>query len=310
MTALLAGARTALVVVVLSGLTFFAAARTGSARRRAAVIGRVSGELPPRDPRRVRSLGFAALREPPRRLVSELATLDVGLDAVRVWRAWRWATLCAALGGALLIGVVFGVLLAVLVGGSPLAIALVLRSRADAAYDDTLAAALDAAARSVRSGGSLPQAVTEASTSVRGPVARDLTRVATTVARGRPFADALDGWRGARQRPAVRLAVGALVLATQTGGPPARVIEDVASALRSRQQVAREAHALAAQARLSAIVVGVAPLAFMLVTCATDARNAHMLFGTPIGVACVVTGLLLDALGAFWMHRMSATVAA
>jgi tight adherence protein B len=108
----------------------------------------------------------------------------------------------------------------------------------------------------------------------------------------------------------VRLAVGALVLATQTGGPPARVIEDVASAIRTRQQVAREAHALAAQARLSAIVVGVAPVGFMLVTCLTDARNSHLLFGTPLGIACVVTGLALDAVGAWWMHRMSAAVVA
>ncbi|HVT77404.1 MAG TPA: type II secretion system F family protein, partial [Acidimicrobiales bacterium] len=183
-------------------------------------------------------------------------------------------------------------------------------SRAEAAYDATLAAALDAAARGVRSGGSLPQAVAEAALSVRGRVARDLSRVAAGVERGRPFADALCEWRTQCDRPAVRLAVGALVLATQTGGPPARVIEDVASAIRTRQQVAREAQALAAQARLSALVVGVAPIGFMLVTCLTDSRNSHMLFGTPIGVTCVVTGLLLDAVGAFWMHRMSATVAA
>ena len=116
-------------------------------------------------------------------------------------------------------------------------------------------------------------------------------------------------WRDARDKPSVRLTVGALVLATQTGGPPARVIEDVASAIRSRQQVAREAHALAAQARLSALVVGVAPLGFMVITCLTDPRNAHVLFGTPVGITCVVAGLGLDALGAMWMHRMSKSVA-
>jgi tight adherence protein B len=243
-------------------------------------------------------------------LTRELRDLELALDARLVWRVWRSSTLLAALVGAVLIGVVFGVLTGALVAAAPVVAGVVLRSRADGAYDETLAAALDAASRSVRSGASLPQAVTEAASAVRGPVGRDLAGVAAAAERGLPFADALAVWRGERGRPSVRLAVGALVLATQTGGPPGRVIEDVASAIRVRQQVAREAHALAAQARLSAVVVGAAPLAFMLATCVTDARNAHMLFGTPIGVACVFTGLALDAVGAFWMQRMSAAVAA
>jgi tight adherence protein B len=242
--------------------------------------------------------------------VSELHALDLTVDATTVWRGWRWATGGAALAGTFLFGVVFGLLSAALVGGAPIVVALVLRTRADAAYDATLASALDAAARGVRSGGSLPQAIAEASTSVRGGVARDLAHVVVAVERGRSFTDALAAWRAVRERPAVRLAVGALVLATQTGGPPARVIEDVAGAIRTRQQVALEAHALAAQARLSAIVVGVAPIGFMLVTCLTDRRNSHLLFGTPLGIACVIAGLTLDGIGAWWMHRMSAVVAA
>jgi tight adherence protein B len=292
----------ALTVVLLIGLTYLAAARAGIARRRAAVIGRMADAS--RAPRRARSL-----RQPPARLARELATLELAFDPARAWRVWQYATVGVALGGTALIGLVFGLLLAVLVAGAPLAAWLVLRNRADAAYDATLANALDAAGRSVRSGGSLAQAVAEAATSVRGTVGADLTRIAAAVERGRPFTDALAVWRAERDRPSVRLSVGALVLATQTGGPPARVIEDVAVAIRTRQQVAREANALASQARLSAVVVGIAPLGFMLVTCITDARNAHMLFGTPIGVTCVVVGLMLDGLGALWMHRMSAAVA-
>ena len=306
MTALLAGAQAGCVVLALGLVTGLAATRARRARRRAVLIGRVSGAHPPRNPDRVRSL--AALSQPPDRLVTELRVLDVPIAPEVVWRSWRWATAFAAVGGVVLAGVVFALIAAVLVAGAPFAAWLVLRNRADASYDATLATALDAAARGVRSGGSLPQAIAEATGSVRGAVAGDLARVTSAVERGSAFADALAAWRAQRPRPAVRLAVGALALATQTGGPPARVIEDVASAIRTRQQVAREAHALAAQARLSAIVVGVAPVAFMLVTCLTDARNSHMLFGTPIGVACVVTGLALDVVGALWMHRMSAAV--
>ncbi len=186
--------------------------------------------------------------------------------------------------------------------------AAALRGRNDAAYDVKLASALDALGRSVRSGASLPHAVAEASTSVRGGVAGDLARVAASAARGQPFADALSEWRSGRDRPSVRLSVGALALATQTGGPPARVIEEVAAAIRVRQQVAGEAHALAAQARLSAVVVGLSPLGFMAVMFITDPRTIRTLFATPIGLTCLAAGLTLDAIGAAWMHRMSNSV--
>jgi tight adherence protein B len=272
--------RVGLFVIVGLAAVALAARRARTQRLRAAVIGRVSGVVPP-DTRHARSIK-RLLRQPP--------------------------VLAAGVGG-LIAGPVLGLLGGVVAYLAPIVTAAVLRSRADAAYDTTLAGALDGVGRSVRSGGSLPQAVAEASTTVRGAVASDLSRVASAVARGRPFADAVTDWRDARDRPSVRLTVGALALATQTGGPPARVIEDVASAIRTRQQVAREAHALAAQARLSALVIGLAPLAFMAITCLIDRRNAHVLFGTPIGVTCVVIGLGLDAVGAVWMHRMSESVA-
>ncbi|HUR78430.1 MAG TPA: type II secretion system F family protein [Acidimicrobiales bacterium] len=304
MTALSLGA-----LVAACGVATVASARRAHAvRRSAVVIGRVTGVAPP-DARPVRSIPLT-LRDAPPQLAHELRALHISLDALRVWHAWL-ISLVVALGvGAWLAGPVLGLLSAAALGVAPLGIRAVLRSRSEAAYDASLVCALDAVSRSVRSGGSLAQALAEAPTSVRGAVAAELAAVATAIARGRPFADALADWRSARPRPSVRLAVGALVLAADTGGPPARVIEDVASAIRARQQVAREAHALAAQARLSALVVGLAPLGFMALMCVTDPRNTQVLFGTGVGIACVVTGLALDALGALWMHRLSARVAA
>lgn len=295
-----------LFVAVTFAATVLAATRARTLRRRAAVIGRVSGVVPS-DTRHARP-ATAILREPPARLMSELRALELPFDPVRAWPWWWRSCLVAVAVGAYLAGPVLGLIAGAMVAVGPFVALAVFRSRADAAYDAELAGALDAVGRGVRSGGSLPQAVAEASTSVRGRVAADLQHVAAAVKRGRPFADALRDWRGARGRPSVRLTVGALVLATQAGGPPARVIEEVAATIRTRQQVEREAHALAAQARLSAIVIGLAPLGFMAVTCLADPRNAHILFGTPIGVACLVSGLALDALGAVWMHRMSSGI--
>ncbi len=186
--------------------------------------------------------------------------------------------------------------------------AAVIDRRRLASYDATLAVALETIARVVRGGGSLSLAIGEAALSMRGAVADDLGRVAAAAQRGERLEHALAQWRADRDRGSVRLAAGAIALAAATGGPPARVIEDVAASLRTRLQIEGEAKALGAQAQLSALVVGIAPVAFALVSCAVDPANARVMFTTPIGLACLVAGVTLDVIGAVWMHRVSETV--
>jgi len=245
---------------------------------------------------------------PPVWLADALRELDLPRRAEDVWRWWRAAAIAAIVVGMVAAGPVLAGIAGAGVVGAPIGAAAFLRSRQAAAYDATLASALDAIARGLRSGGSLAASIGAASAAVRGAVAVDIQRVATAVDRGQTLAGALEGWAGRCNRASVRLTVGALVLAAETGGPPARVVEEVAGAVRVQLQVEGEARALAAQARLSAVVVGVAPIGFVALSSAADAGNAHMLFGTPVGVAFLIAGLALDGVGAVWMHRISESV--
>ena len=303
MVAALAGV--AVVVGVLATRSFLYRARTARARRVA--IDRLTSDTP-----RARVLVARDLRglwrEPPRWLVAQLTELEIPVDVDDVWRWWRISSLALCAGGWGLGGAALALIAVAGAVGAPVVAVAVLRSRALASYDSDLALLLDAIGRGMRSGGSITTAIGEARVAVRGAVGVDAGRVVAGVERGQPIIRALDDWVGFRPRPSVRLAVGALALAVDTGGPPARVIEEVATALRQRRQLEGEAAALAAQARLSALVVGLAPIVFALLTCVTDRRNAHMLFGTPLGIGCVLVGLTLDAVGALWMHRISESV--
>jgi len=78
----------------------------------------------------------------------------------------------------------------------------------------------------------------------------------------------------------------------------------VAETLRGRLAVAAEVRALSSQARLSGLVIALAPLVFSALATATDARTADFLFRRPIGLACLVAGLGLDACAAAWMVRV------
>lgn len=178
------------------------------------------------------------------------------------------------------------------------------RDRRSRRTEADLPALLEAVARSLRSGAALPVALREAATSPSA-AAEALGHVLADADRGLGLAEALDRWVPRHPRPAVRLVVGALTVALVAGGSPARGVDGVAATLRERAEVEREARSLATQARASALVVTLAPLGFGALGVLGDERSAGFLLGSPAGLACLVAGLILDGLGAAWMHRIA-----
>ena len=187
--------------------------------------------------------------------------------------------------------------------------ARLLRARRDRQLEQTLPDALDAVARSLRSGGSLRQAVEEAAVAVRGPLQAELVAVTRDVRDGAAMDDALERWCERRPLAGVRLATAALALGAETGGASAQAIDGVAATLRTNLGIAGEVRALSSQARLSALVIVLAPIAFALLAATSDGTTATFLLGTPFGWTCLAIGLGLDAVGWLWMRRLTEVVA-
>src|SRR5439155_897231 len=82
-----------------------------------------------------------------------------------------------------------------------------------------------------------------------------------------------------------------IALAAESGGAAARAIDGVGETLRANLAVAAEVRAQSAQARLSALVIALAPLGFGALAAGTDRQTADFLFRTPIGLGCLVVGL-------------------
>jgi tight adherence protein B len=224
---------------------------------------------------------------------------------------WGWVVGVAAVAAVgLLAG---GLPVALLAAGFTVAAsALVLRTRqgrGDARLEAALPGALEAVARSLRSGASLRQAVAEAAVATPGLLGRELAEVARQVSHGATLVAALEAFGRRRPLPGVRLTVAALCLGVETGGALARAVDGVASTLRDRIGVAAEVRALSSQARLSALVIGLAPVAFGGFAVTTDPRTAQFLFRTPAGLFLLAAGITLDGLGWLWMQRLSRVAA-
>jgi Flp pilus assembly protein TadB len=225
---------------------------------------------------------------------------------------WFHAGLAALLGVGVLALLAGGPVLAVLaVGAVTTGTILALRlgaGRRQRRLVVEIPDSLDAVARSARAGSSVLQAIAD----LDGPEAslsdRVFVEVARRVERGEPLGDALERAATEHPVPEVRLAIAALAVGHETGAPPARAVEGVAATLRDRAALDREAVAHASQARASAVVLVVAPVAFSAFTVATDPRVGEFLFRSPGGWICLVLGIGLDGLGALWMRSIMATL--
>lgn len=238
-------------------------------------------------------------------LAPRLAAADVALPAERAGRWWG-AGLVAVPLVWLALGPVAGTLALLAVAGAPLVGLWLARGRRAERLERELPAELDRLASAVRAGATVRGALESASPVAPGPAGLALAEVGRDLRAGRPLGEALDAFTERHPSPATRLVATSLVLAATAGGSPARALDGAAATLHERREAERDLRAAAAQARLSAVVISVAPLGFALLAAGTDPRVLAFLLGSPAGVACLVLGIVLDAVAAWWMHRIVA----
>ncbi|MDQ1467317.1 MAG: tight adherence protein [Actinomycetota bacterium] len=259
---------------------------------------------------RARALRSGRTRVP--RIVSErieaaLVAADVSSDPAAALQVWLLAVLAAGcLAGGLDLVFAPAAMVAVLVGG-PVGLYLA-RHRGARRSAAELPVALELVASELRTGGTVIGAL---ATLASGGLARgnglltaEFARITRRCALGAPLDAALAAWAAERCEPGVSSAAGALAVAATTGGRSAEALDGLASSLRDRSEIAAEARALSAQARLSAMVVGSLPVVYLGACALLDPRQVRLLTQTTLGLTCLAAGLTLEGVAALWIRAL------
>ena len=234
-------------------------------------------------------------------LMLDAAAINVSVEQASA--TWGWAVIIAAM-----LGLGLGGTQAALAGGAGTAvgmpaIVLALRGRGARRLAAAVPDTLDQIAAELRAGGTISTAVTAIARG-DGPLAADFARLDARTRLGATVAEGLRAWTTERTAPGVGASAGALALCATVGGPASDALEGLASSLRGRLAVAAEARALSAQARMSALVVGGAPVLYLAWSGAVDPHALHVLTGSAVGHVCFVAGVALELVGAWWMRRI------
>jgi tight adherence protein B len=237
------------------------------------------------------------------RIASMLDAAALTVTVEQACATWAYAVIVATV-----LGLGFGGVQAALATGAGAAVGipavvLVLQGRGIRRLTAAVPDVLDQIAAELRAGGTIATAVAAIATT-DGPLAGDFARLDARVRLGATVPQGLQVWTKERRVPGVGACAGALALCATVGGPASDALEALASSLRGQIAVAAEARALSAQARMSAVVVGGAPLLYLAWSAVVDPHALHALAATPTGHACLVAGLALEVLGAWWMRRI------
>ncbi len=231
----------------------------------------------------------------------DAAALDV--TAQRAISTWLWSVAVAAVVGTGFGGPGTGVGLAFVVGVGVPVVVLAMDERRARQIASAVPETLERVASELRSGGTVTTAI-GAVAAGDGPLAGDMERIGARVRLGASLVEALGAWSKERCVAGVDASAGALAMCSAVGGRSADALDGLATSLRDRLGVAAEARALSSQARMSAVVVGGAPVVYIAWSALVDPHALQVLTGTLFGRACLGFGLGLEALGGWWMRSI------
>ncbi|WP_183095507.1 type II secretion system F family protein [Nocardioides stalactiti] len=172
------------------------------------------------------------------------------------------------------------------------------------AFNSCLPDTLQLMSGSLAAGLSLAQSVDTVVNEGPEPIAGEFKRVLVENRIGVPIEDAFDGVAERFGSKDFAWVVMAIRIQRQVGGNLAELLTTVAATMREREYLRRQVAALAAEGKLSAIILACLPPGFLFFLSFTNRGYITPLFETTLGLALLIGATLWLCVGIFWMSRL------
>jgi tight adherence protein B len=173
------------------------------------------------------------------------------------------------------------------------------------AFSDQLTDVLQLMAGSIRSGFGLSQAMDTVATEIPAPAGEEFQRVKIEIQLGREVDDALLAMAARVGSEDFRWVVEAIAIHREVGGDLANILDSVMETVSDRIRIRRRAHALAAEGRISGLVLSLLPIGMAVFLFFINPEYMSELFLTQVGRLLIAIGLILMGIGVLWMRRIT-----
>jgi tight adherence protein B len=164
--------------------------------------------------------------------------------------------------------------------------------------------ALALVVRAVRVGIPISEAIGAAARESPQPTSREFQAMTDRLAIGMHLQEALTETAMRNGVAEYRFFATALALQARTGGSPTEALDNLADVIRRRVALRERGRALASQARASAIVLIILPIATALLLLVIDFNYISLLIVDPTGRRILATAIILLGLGMYTMRTM------
>lgn len=272
---------------------------------------------------RLAALGSDAAPTQPRSRVRTRRREVAGTpDGMRRWLrraglAWEPADL---FGVSLATAAVPGAIVAVMTGGSTapavfvallglLLPALVIQRKAarrSAALNGQVVETLEVVASSLRSGFGFIQSLELAAREQPEPISAELLQTIREVNLGAATDEALQRLVERTGDADLALAINAVVIQRRVGGDLSEILGNISHMIRERIRIRGEIKTLTAQARMSAWIIGMLPIALAVALTLMQPDQMRVFIDDPVGRILVATGAGLQIIGFMAVQRVAA----
>jgi tight adherence protein B len=159
-------------------------------------------------------------------------------------------------------------------------------------------------AGALSAGLSLPQAVDTIVREGPEPIAEEFKRVLVESRIGVGIEDAFEGVAARFESKDFAWVVMAIRIQRQVGGNLAELLTTVAATMRERAYLRRQVNSLAAEGKLSAVILSLLPPAVMGFVLLTNGGYMTPLFHTGLGLVLIIGAVAMLGIGIFWMSRL------
>ena len=203
----------------------------------------------------------------------------------------------------LLAGLLLGLPAAVAVPLGAKVLLKVKAGRRQAAFADQLDDSLQLMASSLRAGHSLLRAVDSVSQEAASPTSEEFARIVNETRVGRDLNHSLDEVAERMGSDDFTWVAQAIAIHREVGGNLAEVLDAVCRTIRERNAIRRQVKALAAEGKLSAIVLMALPFGIIAFISITNPGYLAVFTTSPIGFAMLGVAAVMMLLGGLWLKK-------
>jgi tight adherence protein B len=157
---------------------------------------------------------------------------------------------------------------------------------------------------SLRAGFGLMQALDLAAEQLQPPMSTELHRLLRDTRMGASIEEALENLRERVGSYDLDVIVTAILIQRSVGSNLSEVLEKVAHTIRERVRIKGEINTLTAQKKLSGFIIGLMPVAFVLMMLAINFEYMSLLFTDPLGRILLILAVGLDIAGILIIKRI------